>query len=57
MKKEKDYEAFERAIDEANSVKYRMWEIAEKLDEAGFHRKAQSARRFVYEIEAWQHRR
>lgn len=57
MKKEKDYEAFERAIDDANTVKSRMWEIAEKLDEAGFHRKAQSARRFVYEIEAWQHRR
>jgi len=52
----KNYEEKRRILEEANQAKDRLADIAYKLEEAGFHRKAQSAMRLVYEIEAWQNR-
>lgn len=45
-----------RYLEQANQAKDRMAMIAQELEEAGFHRKAQSAMTIVYQIEAWQHR-
>lgn len=40
----------------ANEAKDRLAELAEKLEEAGFFRKAKSCMTLVYEIEEWQNR-
>lgn len=53
---EKNREEFKRCMDMANQAKDRLAEIAERLEEAGFMRKARSAMNLVYEIEAWQNR-
>jgi len=52
----KDYDKYERLIEEANEAKDRLARVAEKLEEAGFHRKANSCMTLVYKIEEWQNR-
>lgn len=52
----KDREEFEQAMEMANEAKDRLADIAEKLEEAGYIRKARSAMNLVYMIEAWQNR-
>ena len=54
MKRDKD--EFERLINEANVAKDRLAEISEKLEEAGYIRKAKSCMTLVYSIEEWQNR-
>jgi len=41
---------------EANEAKDRLARIAEKLEEAGYKRKASSCMTLVYNIEEWQNR-
>lgn len=45
-----------RILEDANQAKDRLADIAQRLEEAGYHRKAQSAMTLVYQIEAWQNR-
>lgn len=52
----KDREEFKRCISDANEAKDRLADIAERLEEAGFIRKAKSAMKLVYLIEEWQNR-
>lgn len=52
----KDREEFDRCMNDANEAKDRLAEIAERLEEAGFIRKAKSAMNLVYLIEKWQNR-
>ena len=52
----KDREEFERCMDMANEAKDRLAEIAERLEEAGYIRKAKSCMNLIYAIEAWQNR-
>ena len=52
----KDQETLNRLLMEANEAKERLARIAEKLEEAGYNRKAKSCMRLVYQIEAWQNR-
>lgn len=52
----KDREEFERCLNMANEAKDRLAEISERLEEAGFKRKAKSAMNLVYLIEEWQNR-
>lgn len=52
----KDYEEFQRILNEANEAKDRLARIANKLEELGYHRKSKSAMSLVYEIEEWQNR-
>ena len=49
-------ETFNRLMNDANQAKDRLAEIADKLREAGFNRKANSCMTLVYQIEAWQNR-
>lgn len=44
-------------LNEANQAKDRLARLAEKLEEAGYHRKAKSCMSLVYQIETWQNRR
>ena len=54
----KDYERMKSVVSyDGNVAKERLCELANKLEEMGFHRKAQSCMKLVYEIEAWQHRK
>lgn len=48
---------YERILLEANEAKDRLARIAEKLEELGKHRKAQSCMTLVYNIETWQNRK
>ena len=50
----KDREELQRCLNMANEAKERLAEIAERLEEAGFMRKAKSAMNLVYKIEEWQ---
>lgn len=43
-------------LNEANQAKDRLARLAEKLEEAGYHRKAKSCMSLVYAIEEWQRR-
>lgn len=52
----KDREEFDRCMDMANEAKDRLAEIAERLEEAGYIRKAKSCMTLVYMIEEWQNR-
>lgn len=52
----KDRAEFERCMSDANNAKDRLAEIAERLEEAGYTRKARSCMNLVYAIEAWQNR-
>ena len=52
----KDKETLNRLLMEANEAKERLARIAEKLEEAGYKRKANSCMKLVYQIEAWQNR-
>ena len=52
----KDREEFDRCMDMANEAKDRLADIAERLEEAGYTRKAKSAMTLVYLIEEWQNR-
>lgn len=52
----KDREEFERCMAMANEAKDRLADIAERLEEAGYIRKARSCMNLVYLIEAWQNR-
>ena len=45
-----------RIICEANEAKERLYNVALKLEEAGYIQKAKSAKTLVYSIEAWQRR-
>ena len=45
-----------RLIGEANEAKERLYQISERLEELGQHRKAKSAMTLVYSIEEWQNR-
>ena len=53
----KNREEFEECMDDVNEVKDRLADIAERLEEAGYVRKAKSAMNLVYTIEAWQNRK
>ena len=53
----KDRHEYERLLNEANAAKDRLARLAEKLDEAGYHRKAKSCMTLVYSIEEWQNRK
>lgn len=53
---EKEME-FQSVLEEANEAKDRLAEIAEKLQEMGFERKACSCMTLVFKIEEWQNRR
>lgn len=55
MKDHKDLE-LRRILSMANEAKDRLYAMAEKLEEAGYHRKAQSCMSLIYQIEAWQNR-
>lgn len=50
----KDREEFDRCMDMANAAKDRIAEIAERLENAGYTRKAKSAMTLVFKIEEWQ---
>ena len=52
----RDREEFERCMEMANEAKDRLAYIAERLEEAGYIRKAKSCMNLVYAIEAWQNR-
>lgn len=52
----KNREEFDRLLSEANEAKDRLARIADKLEEAGYVRKAKSCMRLVYDIYEWQHR-
>ena len=62
MKMKSIYEMNDRELEffglltEANAAKDRLANIAEKLQAAGFSRKAKSCMTLVYQIEAWQNR-
>lgn len=45
-----------RALLEANEAKNRLAQIANKLEELGYARKAKSCMTLVYQIEEWQNR-
>lgn len=45
-----------RILNEANEAKERLARIAEKLESAGYTRKAKSCMTLVYRIEEWQNR-
>ena len=47
-RKIKDWELFERLMMEADEAKNRLDRIADRLEEAGFTRKANSARTLTY---------
>ena len=49
-------EELRRLLLEANEAKERLARIAERLDEAGYNRKAKSCMTLVYKIEDWQHK-
>ena len=49
-------EELRRLLMEANEAKERLARIAERLEEAGFKRKAKSCMTIVYKIEDWQHK-
>jgi hypothetical protein len=44
-------------LEDANQAKDRLARLAEKLEEAGYHRKAKSCMGLVYAIEEWQNRK
>ena len=50
-------EEMRKILMDANPAKDRLAEVARKLDEAGFHRKAKSCMSLVYQIEEWQNRK
>ena len=52
----KDYEELQRLLSEANEAKDRLYSLAQKLEEAGYSRKAKSCMTLVYNIETWQNR-
>ena len=52
----RDRAEFERCVNDANEAKRRLAEIAARLEEAGYTRKAKSAMTLVYLIEEWQNR-
>ena len=52
----KDYEQLSRLLNEANEAKNRLANLAYKLEEAGYNRKAKSCMTLVYQIEEWQNR-
>lgn len=54
MKRDKD--EFERCMGMANEAKDRLAYIAERLEEAGYVRKAKSCMNLVYLIETWQNK-
>ena len=45
-----------RLLAEADAAKNRLVQVAEKLNEAGYGRKAESCMTLVYRIEEWQSR-
>lgn len=47
-------EELDRILNEANEAKSRLARVAEKLQEAGYNRKASSCMTLVYKIEEWQ---
>ena len=47
---------YHNLINEANQAKDRLSQLAEKLEVAGYHRKAKSCMTLVYKIEEWQNR-
>ena len=52
----KDRSEFEACISMANEAKDRLAAIAERLEEAGYVRKAKSCMSIVYRIEEWQNK-
>ena len=53
----KDKEEFKQCVDMANEAKDRLAEIADRLEDAGYIRKAKSCMNLVYAIEKWQNRK
>lgn len=50
----RDYDELNRLLNEANEAKDRLARLANRLEEAGYLRKAQSCMTLVYKIEEWQ---
>ena len=50
-------EDLRKILSDANEAKDRLARIAERLEEAGYSRKAKSCMTLVYKIEEWQNRR
>ena len=46
-----------KILADVNAAKERLAQVAEKLEEAGFIRKAKSCMSLVYQIEEWQNRK
>lgn len=53
----KDNAEFLRLLSEANEAKDRLARLSDKLEEAGYHRKAKSCMSLVWAIETWQNRK
>jgi len=57
MNKTEREERKNRYIEEANTAKDRLANIASKLEELGYTRKARSCMTLVHDIEKWQSRK
>ena len=55
MKKHDNAQEYANLIDDVNTAKEHLMDIAQKLEEAGFQRKAKSLMTIVYNIEKWQY--
>ena len=51
-----DKEKLEQILVEANKAKDDLYRVIEKLEEAGYNRKAMSGMSLIYAIETWQNR-
>ena len=56
IKSSVDESEYPRILMEANEAKDRLYQVAQKLDEIGKHRKAKSCMTLIYMIEEWQNR-
>ena len=56
IKSSVDESEYQRILTEANEAKDRLYQVAQKLDEIGKHRKAKSCMTLIYMIEEWQNR-
>lgn len=52
----KDEYEYKRIISEANEAKDRLYQVASKLEQLGYIRKAKSCMTLIYKIEEWQNK-
>lgn len=53
----KDQETLQEVIRSVDDIKYKLWQLAGHLEEAGYPGKAKSLRSIGGRLEDWQHRR